>query len=119
MRVVAVGASGCADTPAFGLDTETAADRAQVFKALADPARLILLSLIADEERCVLELTRALKLQKSTISYHLKVLRLAGLVDSERCGNRIFYRVIPEALQRLSSAISACVMVADRPASRC
>lgn len=86
--------------------TETeAAELAHVFKALADPVRLRLLSLIASHdggEACVCDLTSAFELTAPTISHHLKVLREAGLIGSERRGTWIYYWVLPPALERLA-----------------
>jgi|SRR5690348_973234 ArsR family transcriptional regulator, arsenate/arsenite/antimonite-responsive transcriptional repressor len=88
------------------------ADQAEVlsrrFKALGDPVRLRLLSLIASHEggeACVCELTVAFPLSGPTISHHLRVLREAGLIDGERRGTWIFYRVLPEALRTLSQVL--------------
>jgi ArsR family transcriptional regulator len=88
------------------------ADQAEVlsrrFKALGDPVRLRLLSLIASHEggeACVCELTVAFSLSGPTISHHLRVLREAGLIDGERRGTWIYYRVLPEALRTLSHAL--------------
>jgi len=84
-------------------------DLARGFKALGDPVRLRLLSLIAARsggEVCVCELTGAFDLTGPTISHHLKVLREAGLIDGERRGTWVYYRVIPETLSRLSQLIN-------------
>lgn len=78
------------------------------FKALGDPVWLRLLSLIAsheDGEACVCELTVAFPLSGPTISHHLRVLREAGLIDGERRGTWIYYRVLPETLRTLSQAL--------------
>ncbi len=86
------------------LDEARAAELAGVFKALADPVRLRLLSLIASHqggEVCVCELTSAFALTGPTISHHLKVLREAGLIACERRGTWVYYRVVPAALERL------------------
>ena len=96
------------------LSAKEAAELARVFKAIADPVRLRLLSLIASHaggEACVCELTGAFALTGPTISHHLKVLREAGLVDSERRGTWIYYRVQPDLLAQLSAAL-----VRDTPA---
>ncbi|MFC5291247.1 ArsR/SmtB family transcription factor [Actinokineospora guangxiensis] len=92
------------------LTPEHAADLAVMFKALADPVRLRLLSLIASHdggEACVCDLTPAFDLTGPTISHHLKVLREAGLVTSERRATWVYYRAVPETLQRLSGALVA------------
>ena len=78
--------------------TRPAADLARVFKALADPVRLRLLSLIASHaggEACVCDLTGASTLPQPTISHHLQVLREAGLIDCERRGTWVYYWVLP------------------------
>ena len=86
-----------------------AADLAKVFKALADPVRLRLFSLIASfdgGQACVCDLTGEFDVSQPTISHHLKVLRDAGLVDSERRATWVYYWVLPEALARLSSLLA-------------
>jgi ArsR family transcriptional regulator len=73
-----------------------------VFKALSDPIRLRLLSTIASrqgQEACVCDLSEGIELTQSTISHHLKALREAGLLNSERRASWVYYRVVPEALQ--------------------
>lgn len=78
---------------------------AQMFKALGDPVRLRLLSVIASSaggEACVCDISATFHLSQPTISHHLKVLRSAGILDSERRGSWVYYRAIPEALQQLS-----------------
>ncbi|QLY29792.1 ArsR/SmtB family transcription factor [Nocardia huaxiensis] len=103
-----IATADCCATLSSPLDPDTAAGLASAFKALADPARLRLLSMIAaagGEEVCVCELTPAFDLSQPTISHHLKVLREAGLLTSERRGTWVYYRVIPQALQRLSDVL--------------
>jgi ArsR family transcriptional regulator, arsenate/arsenite/antimonite-responsive transcriptional repressor len=81
---------------------------ARVFKALADPVRLRLLSLIASHaggEACVCDLTDAFDLTGPTISHHLKVLREAGVIEGERRGTWIYYRVRPQTLAQLSALL--------------
>jgi len=91
--------------------TETAAVELAVgFKALADPVRLRLLSLIASHaggEVCVCELTPGFDLTGPTISHHLKVLREAGLIDGQRRGTWVYYRVVPAALAALAHLLDA------------
>jgi ArsR family transcriptional regulator len=87
-----------------------AADLAEVFKALGDPVRLRLLSLIAsgpDGEVCVCELTGAFDLTGPTISHHLKKLRAAGIIDGTRRGTWIYYRVLPERLALLGGVLAS------------
>lgn len=90
----------CCDSRSAPLAEDRAADLATVFKALGDPVRLRLLSLIAshDGEVCVCELTPAFALSQPTISHHLKQLRQAGLIDGERRGTWVYYRLCPERI---------------------
>jgi ArsR family transcriptional regulator len=92
------------------LDASTAAGLAQVFKALGDPVRLRLVSLIGAHqggEVCVCELTAAFDLTQPTISHHLKVLREAGIIDGERRGTWVYYWLVPAALERMAALLSA------------
>src|SRR6201998_702426 len=97
--------------PALGvaaLEEPQAAELAAMFKALGDPVRLRLLSLIASHpggEACVCEISSTFDVSQPTISHHLKLLRLAGLLDCERRGTWVYYWVIPQALQQLSSVL--------------
>jgi ArsR family transcriptional regulator len=82
---------------------------AGVLKALADPARLRLLSLIqsaTDGEACVCDLTAPLGLSQPTVSHHLKVLRSAGLVSATRRGTYIWYAVVPEQVAALRAVLA-------------
>jgi len=91
------------------LDAGRAVELARVFKALGDPARLRLLSLIASAgggETCVCDLTTAFDLSGPTISHHLKVLREAGLISGERRGTWVYYRAEPQALRRLGDVLA-------------
>ncbi|GAA4298485.1 ArsR family transcriptional regulator [Actinomadura luteofluorescens] len=95
----------CAPLSGPALGEDDAAELAGVFKALSDPVRLRLLNMIASAdagEACVCDLTGAFELTAPTISHHLKVLRQAGLIDGERRGTWVYYRVVPERLTRLS-----------------
>ena len=90
------------------LSPDQAVELAKVFKALGDPVRLRLASLIASHEggeACVCDLTDAFDLSGPTISHHLKVLREAGLITGERRGTWVYYRVQPDALRRLSAVL--------------
>ncbi len=96
----------CAPIAVRPMDADQATVVAPMFKALGDPVRLRLMSMIASvAEICVCDLTPAFDLSGPTISHHLKVLREAGLVDSERRGTWVWYRVKPEALQQLGALL--------------
>ncbi|WP_122978046.1 ArsR/SmtB family transcription factor [Actinoplanes teichomyceticus] len=86
-----------------------AATLAQAFKALGDPIRLQLMSMIAsapDGEICVCDLTPAFTISGTTISHHLKVLREAGLIDGERRASWVYYRPRPELMRQLSTLLA-------------
>jgi ArsR family transcriptional regulator len=88
---------------------EAAAGLARGFKALGDPVRLRLVSLIGAHqggEVCVCEMTTAFDLTQPTISHHLKVLREAGIIDCERRGTWVYYWLVPAALERMSTLLS-------------
>jgi ArsR family transcriptional regulator len=87
------------------LSPEDAAALAAKLKALADPVRLRLFSAIASHaggEACVCDISMGVAVSQPTVSHHLKVLRNAGLLRSERRASWVYYAVIPEALQALS-----------------
>lgn len=104
--------SGCDIAPLVRepLSAAAATQLAGQLKALSDPVRLRLLSVVASHtggEACVCDLSIGIELTQPTISHHLKVLKTAGLLDSERRGSWVYYRVIPEALQQLSQLLGA------------
>jgi len=83
---------------------------APLLKALADPVRLRLMSLIASHpggEACVCDLTGAFDLSQPTISHHLKVLHEAGLIDRDKRGVWVYYRARTEALASLGTLIGS------------
>jgi ArsR family transcriptional regulator len=91
------------------LPAETATVLAPAFKALGDPVRLQLMSMIAsapDGEICVCDLTPAFELSGPTISHHLRTLREAGLVDAERRGTWVYYRARPGLLRQLADLLA-------------
>src|SRR3954454_14808653 len=82
---------------------------APAFKALGDPVRLQLMSMIASApagEICVCDLTLGFELSGPTISHHLKTLREAGLVDADRRGTWVYYRPRPAILRQLASLLT-------------
>ncbi|MER5878127.1 ArsR/SmtB family transcription factor [Streptomyces sp. NPDC060235] len=102
-------AACCPGLATAPLDEDQAAGMARTFKALGDPVRLRLLSMIASRaggEVCVCDLTPAFDLSQPTISHHLKLLRQAGLIDCERRGTWVYYWVLPAALDRLSAFLA-------------
>jgi ArsR family transcriptional regulator, arsenate/arsenite/antimonite-responsive transcriptional repressor len=76
-------------------------DSARRFNALADPARLAILERLGADVRCVCELKDELGLAPNLLSYHLRILREAGLVAGRRLGRRIEYRVVARGLEDL------------------
>ena len=83
---------------------------ASAMKALADPARLRLLSMIAaheDGEACVCDLTEPLGLSQPTVSHHLKVLSAAGFLTRTKRGTWAYYRIAPGSLDAVSSFFGA------------
>jgi ArsR family transcriptional regulator len=88
---------------------ESAAVLSVAFKALGDPTRLQLMSMIASApggEICVCDLTPAFEISGTTISHHLKVLREAGLVDAERRASWVYYRARPALMRQLATLLS-------------
>jgi ArsR family transcriptional regulator len=86
-----------------------AQELAPLFKAVADPMRLRLLSLIACHdggESCVCDLLDAFDVTAPSVSYHLKILREAGLISSERRGTWVYYRVNPGVMARMSAVLA-------------
>ena len=105
----------CARLTEGALDVEQAGDLARMFKALGDPVRLRLLSMITsapDGEVCVCDLTGGFDVSGPTISHHLRVLREAGLVDCERRGTWVYYWPRTENLRQLSALLDAAAPVA-------
>jgi ArsR family transcriptional regulator len=88
-----------------GLTDDDAAAAAQLFKALAEPARIRIVNLLATNDRavCVCELTGPLGLAQPTVSHHLKKLVQAGLLDREQRGTWAYYSLDRDAFARLAS----------------
>ena len=101
-------AACCAPLTAAPLTMDQAGQVAPLLKALADPVRLRLMSLIASHEggeACICDLNAAFELSQPTISHHMKVLHEAGLVDRDKRGVWVYYRVRPQALASLGALI--------------
>jgi ArsR family transcriptional regulator len=96
-------AACCSSLGASGMSDEDAEATAAVFKALSDPARVRIVNLVANsaEPVCVCDLTPKLGLSQPTVSFHLKKLVRAGLLDREQRGVWAFYAVNREVLPRL------------------
>lgn len=112
--IAATGAEACSQPALVSepIDEASAAGLAAVFKALGDPVRLRLVSLIGAREGgevCVCDLASAFDVSQPTISHHLKVLREAGLIESERRGTWVYYRLVPAALERMAGLLSVPV----------
>ncbi|WP_084395357.1 ArsR/SmtB family transcription factor [Mycolicibacterium canariasense] len=108
---LAIGDLSACCSPRTGgvISTETAERLAAACKALADPARVKLLSLIAaskNGEACICDLTAPLGLSQPTVSHHMKQLADGGLVNREQRGKWAYYRVETDALTRLGVAIA-------------
>ncbi|MBO3089732.1 ArsR/SmtB family transcription factor [Cellulomonas dongxiuzhuiae] len=107
-------------TPLTGdpLGARAAEDLARPLKALADPTRLRLLSIIASHEgaeACVCDLTEPVGLSQPTVSHHLKVLAEAGLVTREKRGVWAYYALVPGAVARLAEHLGSHLGPAPRP----
>ncbi|MCL2453859.1 MAG: metalloregulator ArsR/SmtB family transcription factor [Micrococcales bacterium] len=93
-----------------GLAAETASDIARTFKALADPARVRLLSIIAsapDGEACICDLTEPVGLSQPTVSHHMRLLAEAGLVTREQRGRWAYFAVAPGARELVATSTDA------------
>ena len=109
METIATVAASCAPLLQKPLDPEDAERLAVALKAIADPSRLRLLSLIQAQpghEACVCNLTEPLGLGQPTVSHHLKVLLQAGLVERQQRGNWAYFRVCEEPLAALRKLLS-------------
>ena len=105
-------AACCGPADDSAVDHETAVDVARRFKALADPARVQLLSIAAAHEGhevCVCDLTDPLGLAQPTVSHHLKILVEAGLLEREQRGRWAYYSLVPGALGGLQATLGRIV----------
>lgn len=105
----------CAPLTAGALDEDQATELATVFKVLADPARLRLLSMVAAAsggEACACDLVEPVGRSQPTVSHHLSVLVDAGLVTREKRGRWAWYRVVPERLEVVRAALAPAATAA-------
>jgi ArsR family transcriptional regulator len=87
------------------LETISVASRAATFGALSDPNRLSILDQLNQDQRCVCELQEALDIAPNLLSYHLRILRQAGLVESTRRGRWVDYRLSDDAAATVAAAL--------------
>jgi ArsR family transcriptional regulator len=90
------------------LTKREAGDLAALLKAVADPVRLQLLSMISASESgemCVCDLVEPLAVSQPTVSHHLRVLTTAGLLTRERRASWVWYRAVPDALDRIRTLL--------------
>ncbi len=102
---VTEAAACCAPLTREPLTASQADDLARALKALADPARLRLISIVAaseGQEACVCDLTEPIGLGQSTVSHHLKVLMDAGFLTRSKRGTWAYYRLVPGSLDAVS-----------------
>ncbi|HEY2774689.1 MAG TPA: metalloregulator ArsR/SmtB family transcription factor [Candidatus Binatia bacterium] len=91
------------------LNESEAEGLASSLKALADPARLRILSLIAaqpESEACVCHLTEPIGLSQPTMTHHLQVLHGAGILDRDKRGAWVYYKIVPDRLEEIRSALA-------------
>lgn len=103
-------ASCCVPSANVAMSPAEAQRKALVFKALADPNRLRLLSIVKAEESgesCVCDLTGPLDLGQPTVSHHLRILVEAGLLTREKRGTWAYYSLVPGALDEVAGMLSA------------
>ena len=98
------------------MQTDTDAKAVDGLRAVAEPMRWRILELLAGEELCVCHLVESARRAQPLVSHHLKVLRDAGLVDTERYRYWTYYRLRPDAARRLGRALTA--LAEHRPADR-
>lgn len=98
----------CAPLTSETIDADQAELLARTFKALGDPARVRLVSIIAaseGHEACVCDLIEPLGLSQPTVSHHLKILMEAGFLTRSKRGTWVYYAIVPGALDRLSKLL--------------
>lgn len=113
LPITPTGIAACCSPLTGGvLDHDSAEQLARVFKALGDPTRVRLVSLIAasdDAEACICDLTEPVGLSQPTVSHHMKLLVDAGLVTREQRGKWAYYALTPGAFEQLRNALSVGV----------
>lgn len=89
---------------------------AQLFQALSDETRLAVLEMLRDGERCVCDLQEALGAAQSRLSFHLRVLKEAGLVTDRKEGRWSYYTLVPDTLGEAHDLVRA--LATEQPAGR-
>ena len=90
-----------------------------IFHALSDETRLAVLEMLGDGERCVCDLQAALDVAQSRLSFHLKVMREAGLIEARVEGRWIYYRLRREGLDGLQGWLGELAAGCSEPAAPC
>jgi Predicted transcriptional regulators len=106
---VTVAGSCCTPLTREPLSAAEAESLASAFKALGDPTRLRLISIVAaceGQEACVCDLTEPVGLSQPTVSHHLKILMDAGYLTRSKRGTWAYYRLVPDALDRVSGLLA-------------
>jgi ArsR family transcriptional regulator, arsenate/arsenite/antimonite-responsive transcriptional repressor len=101
------GMEVCCSPLGDGMDARQAEEAAELLKVLADPARLRILSVVANGgEACVCDLTDPLGLSQPTVSHHMKVLRESGFIQSERRGRWVYHRLVRDRLEQVKGLLT-------------
>ena len=96
------------------MDTKTQArltTRANIFKALAHPSRLLIVEQLGQKERCVCELTEMIGADMSTVSKHLSVLKAAGIIEDDKRGLQVFYSLKMRCVLRFFDCVGEAIEI--------
>jgi ArsR family transcriptional regulator len=99
----------CSPLTGEAISQDNAVSLSSSLRALADPARLRIISMVAaheDSEACVCDLTEPLDLQQSTVSHHLKILVNAGYLTRSKRGTWAYYKLVPGALDGVAALLT-------------
>lgn len=99
--------TACCQPAASGVPEESAQELASTFKALADPARVTIMSMLLNaDEVCACDISAGIGKSAATASHHLKILKDSGLAVSERRGTWVYYRAVPERIAAIGEALA-------------
>jgi ArsR family transcriptional regulator len=102
----ALTVSACCTPATAGVADDSAQALAELFKALADPARVKIVSMLLNaDEVCACDVSAGIGKSAATTSHHLKLLREAGLVRGQRRGTWVYYSIVPERLRAIAAAV--------------